>query len=200
MIEIEKKFLLTADEQRALLDGANAHGEKLVEDSYFDTDDYQLTSKNFWFRERDGVYELKAPLQSTSQTNATNRYDEITDIEGISQKLNLPLGDDFPAIIAAAGIKKFVTCYTVRNSYEKAGFHIDVDKATYLGSAFEYAVAEIELLIDDESQADDAESRIITFAKQFDLTTDQKIIGKIGAYLKVEKPEHYQLLINAGVF
>jgi len=192
MIEIEKKFLLTSDQQQDLLNGAK--------DSYFDTDDYQLTAKNFWFRERDGAYELKAPLQSTNQTSATNRYDEITDIEGISQKLNLPLGDDFPAIIAAAGIKKFVTCYTVRNSYEKAGFHIDVDKATYLGSSFEYAIAEIELLIDNESQADDAEARIIAFAQHFNLTTDQKIIGKIGAYLKVERPEHYRSLVDSGVF
>ena len=49
MIEIEKKFLLNEDQQRALLDGATELGQKLVRDSYFDTSTYSLTLRDFGF-------------------------------------------------------------------------------------------------------------------------------------------------------
>lgn len=201
MIEIEKKFLLTGAQQIELLEGAKELGEKLVTDSYFDTDDHKLTLGDFWFRERDGAYELKAPLQSTAQSGSTaNRYNEITDIDGIRQALGLPPADDFTAQLESAGIKKFVTCYTKRRSYEKQGFHVDIDSATFLGSDFEYSLAEIELLVDTESEATDAEDRIIAFARQFQLTTDAVILGKIGAYIQSRDPQHYKLLIEAKVF
>jgi adenylate cyclase class IV len=200
MIEIEKKFLLTGIQQQALLEGAHELGEKIVEDSYLDTDDYRLTGKDFWFRERDGSYELKAPLKSSNGSpSATNRYHEITSLEAIRQELELDATADFEVALATAGITRFVTCFTSRKSYEKQGFHIDIDAATYLDSDFVYALAEIELLVDDESQADEAERRIIEFAKSFNLTTDQVVLGKIGTYLQSESPTHYQSLVDAGI-
>lgn len=200
MIEIEKKFLLTEEQQSDLLDGAQELGVKLVEDSYLDTDAFTLTTNDLWFRERDGVYELKAPLKSGSGSSVkTNRYNEITDMEEIAQVLGFNAELDFETSLSRAGIKKFMTIMTSRTSYERQGFHIDVDSATYPGSTFEYAVAEIELLISSESEADEADRRIVEFAKKFDLTTDQVVLGKVGAYLKVEKPDHYEVLVGAGV-
>ncbi len=199
MIEIEKKFLLTDAQREALLSGAQELGRKLIEDDYFDTDDYSLTRNDLWFRRRDGAYELKAPLLSGSGSYfATNRYNEITDIHEIASRLGLS-GDNFEASLAGAGIKRFVTCFSDRTSYEKQGFHIDVDAATYRDTDFTYAVAEIELLVKDESEADDADRRIIEFAKGFNLTTDQVVMGKIAAYLQAEKPDYYTALVEAGV-
>lgn len=200
MIEIEKKFLLTKQQQERLLSDAAELGEKKVVDSYLDTDDYQLTTADFWFRERNGTYELKAPLRTGSGSyEATNRYHEITDLHEIAAKLQLEPGVDFETALSRAGIKRFMTCYTDRRSYEKQGFHIDIDAATYQDSAFRYAIAEIELLIENEAEADEADRRIVEFAKGFDLTVDEVVLGKVAAYLKAEKPDHYDALVAAGV-
>lgn len=200
MIEVEKKFLLTEKQQSDLLADAKELGLKLVEDSYLDTDTFALTKNDLWFRIRDGEYELKAPLTSGSGSYAaTNRYNEITDINEIAKVLGLDEHLDFETALSDAGIKTFMTVLTSRKSYEKQGFHIDLDSATYPGSTFEHTVAEIELLVSSESEADEADRRIIEFAKTFDLTTDQVVLGKVASYLKAERPEHYSALVDAGV-
>ena len=200
MIEIEKKFLLSSTQRQALLNNAHELSKTTFKDSYFDTDNYRLTINNLWFRKRGDTYELKAPLKSTSTAqSATNRFHEITDTHHIRQKLELTKKGDLESELARNGILRFMTCITNRKSYEKQGFRIDIDSATYLDSNFTYAIAEIELLLEDESGADDAERRIIAFAKSFNLTTDQLILGKVAAYLKAERPHHFQALVDAGV-
>lgn len=200
MIEIEKKFLLTEQQQESLLVSAKQLGQKLVEDSYFDTDTFSLTMRDFWFRERDGAYELKAPLESGSGSyTGTNRYNEITDQNEIMKILGLDANMNIEAALSQAGIRKFITVFTNRNSYEKQGFHIDIDAATYAGSTFDYAVAEIELLVESENDADEADRRIMEFADNFGLVTDQIVLGKVAAFLQAEKPEHYDALVGAGV-
>lgn len=200
MIEIEKKFLLTEAQQNNLLSGAKELGRKVVEDTYFDTDAYQLTLGDFWLRKRDGAYELKAPLRSGSGSYAaTNRYNEITDTEEILLELGLSDATDFETALARAGIKRFMTCFSDRTSYDRQGFHVDIDSVTYLDSAFEYAVAEIELLVETEAEADEAERRIMELAKELNLATDQLIMGKVAAYLKEKRPDHYLALVDAGV-
>lgn len=198
MIEIEKKFLLTTEQQGALLEDATELGEKLVNDSYLDTKDYSLTKNDLWFRERDGAFELKMPLKSGAGV-ATNRYHELTEETDIARELGLGEAGDLKIALQQAGIEKFMTCYTQRKSYEKQGFHIDVDTVTYADSPFSYSIAEIELLVEDEQEADAAEARIIEFANQFDLVIDQVVLGKVAAFLKSEKPEHYNALVTAGV-
>lgn len=199
MIEIEKKFLLTSKQQHDLLDGATELSEKLVTDSYLDTSDYRLTMNDLWFRERDGTYELKMPLTSGSGT-ATNRYHELTDVTDIARELGIGgETDDLTKSLREAGIVPFMTCFTQRKSYEKQGFHIDVDTVTYQNSSFAYAIAEIELLVESEAEADNAEARIIEFAKQFDLVIDQIVLGKVAAFLKFENPVHYETLVSAGI-
>lgn len=201
MIEIEKKFLLTDAQSKALLADARELGEKSVTDSYLDTADYSLTTNNLWFRERNGSFELKAPLQTQgASSTATNRYHELTELDSIRQALKLKADDTFTAALANSSIGRFMTCFTHRKSYAKQGFQIDVDAVTYQDSQFQYAIAEIELIVDSEAQADEAEYRIIEFAKQFDLTTDQVILGKVAAYLKMERIDHYDMLVEAGIF
>lgn len=200
MIEIEKKFLLTETEQQAPLQDATELGQKTIDDTYLDTADYSLTSRDLWLRERDGAYELKVPLRSAgSPSSATNRYHELTYVEEIHEALNLSAAVDFETALSLAGIARFMTCHTTRKSYEKQGFRIDVDTVTYAESAFEYALAEIESLIEDESGADEAERHIVEFAKSYGLTTDRVILGKVGAYLKAERPNHYGVLVDAGI-
>lgn len=200
MIEVEKKFLLTSMQQDALLDSAQELGEKTVKDEYFDTAEYRLTINNLWFRKRNNNYELKVPLRSHDKALfAANRFHELTTIEEICQELNLNEEAGFESELSRTSIKNFMTCYTNRKSYTKQGFHIDIDSATYPDSTFTYAIAEIELLVDNESEADEAEHRIINFAKNFNLVTNKFVLGKVAAYLQVERPGHYKALIDAGV-
>lgn len=199
IIEVEKKFLPTPDQQAALLKNAKLLERKIVTDTYFDTPTYKLSTRDFWLRERDGAYELKAPPKAGSGSyNGTNRYHEITDPKLILQELGLDPNEAVEVAFSKAGIAPFMTCYTNRSSYEKDGFRIDVDSATYNGSEFTYALIEIELLV-DEAGADAADHRIVEFAQQFNLRADEVILGKIAAFLKEELPEHYQALADANI-
>ncbi len=198
MIEIEKKFLLTDTQRESLLADATKLDSKIIEDSYYDTDDYSLTSRDYWLRLRDGVFELKAPLGHRTST-ATNQYHELTETADIVAELDLSDSDDFESALASAGIHKFITCYSDRTSYEKQGFHIDIDAVSFADSEFTYNVAEIELLVESESDAGVAEARIIELARSLYLTTDAVILGKVLAYLQVENPDHYNALVAAGV-
>ena len=201
MIEIEKKFILTSEQRRALLKNATPIGSKTIVDTYYDNDTYDLTTKNLWFRSRDGSYELKAPLSFDNSSQVlTNQFHELTDQADIAAKLELSPTHNFDAALALKGITAFMTVTTERTSYRKDGFNIDIDTATYDGSKFEHAVSEIELMIESETDAERASDKIIAFAKQFDLITDQLILGKVAAYLRVEKPKHFQALTDAGIF
>ena len=198
MIEIEKKFLLTDNQLNKLLKGARFISKKVFKDVYFDTNDYKLTTQDYWLRLRENRYELKLPLTLFSASK-TNRYHEITDAKEVANALNLRDDIDLGEALSEAGIKDFITVITERSSYEKEGFHIDIDSATYVGSNFKYAVSEIELLIESEDGANLAEQKIIEFATRLGLTVDKVIYGKVLAYLHAEKHDHYEALVRAGV-
>ncbi len=59
MVEIEKKFRLTQEQERQLLEGATSMGVKKNTDIYFDTEDFVLTRQDHWLRERNGRFEVK---------------------------------------------------------------------------------------------------------------------------------------------
>ena len=62
MIEIEKKFILTPEQEQALIKGADFIEEKEFTDIYYDDKILSLTTKDIWLRERAGKFELKVPL------------------------------------------------------------------------------------------------------------------------------------------
>jgi adenylate cyclase class IV len=200
MVEVEKKFLLSNKEQTQLLDGAEFLYEKTIIDTYFDDENYSLTTADMWLRKRDGKFELKAPLSTGSGSyESANRYHEITSEVGIATELHMIHDDSLSAELGRRGINSFVTCYTLRKSYSKDGFTIDIDSASYDDTEFTHSVAEIELLVEEEMQADAAEARILNFANEHGLSTGGVILGKIAAYLLNENPEHYNALVAANV-
>ncbi len=58
---------------------------------------------------------------------------------------------------------------------------------------------EIELLVENEDEADEADARIIEYAASHGLETGVVILGKVAAFLKSEALDHYDRLVNAGV-
>jgi len=189
MIEVEKKFTLTVEDEKRLIDGAEFIGEKIFTDVYYDTADYSLTSNDKWLRSRAGRWELKLPLNEIAAERVGDLYHEI---EG-ELEVEKVLGNDFKNNYAG-----FCTCRTVRRKYKKNGFGIDIDYVDYGNEDFKYGLAEIELMVKDEAEMPEALEKIISFAKENSLEI-KYVRGKVIEYLRRKSPAHFQALINSGV-
>lgn len=199
MIEVEKKFLLSPADEARLIRGAKLVGERVIEDSYYDNETYDITLADMWLRKRGGEFELKVPLR-VSDDRTVNQYRELTDRMQICQTLGLPAdGSDVGSVLEKMDYKIFMSPRTIRRTYRKDGFTIDLDTVTYGGSDFRYSLAEIEMMVEDEADMPAAIASIIDFAKRQGLVTDQFILGKVAAYLKSERPDHYQALVAVGL-
>lgn len=193
MLEVEMKFRLTPEQEEQLLDGAVFVASKLNEDEYFDTDGFALTRQDHWLRKRGGRWELKRRVHELGHKLGGTAYDEIEDEHGIRGFLHIPTAGSLDEDLAKAGYKSFAKITKERRSCEKEGFHIDLDICD-----FGYELAEIELLLEDGNQRQHALKRIEEFADRMGL--DQTPVrGKIIEYLYRFAPEHYQVLVDAGV-
>lgn len=193
MIEVEKKFRLTTEQERGLLEAARFMGSKTNEDTYFDTTDFSLTRADHWLRTRSGCWELKRRVHKLGQKLDGTAYDEIKDEAGVRAFLQLAVKGSFADDLADAGYKPFARIVKERRSYEKEGFHIDLDICD-----FGYELAEIELMIEHEDQQQEVLKRIEEFADRHGL--DQTPVrGKIIEYLYRFARPHYDALVNAGV-
>ena len=193
MIEVEKKFILTPEQEKTLVEGAEFSGEKQFTDIYYDDADFSLTTKDIWLRERGGKFELKLPMNESLENRVSDQYREL-DVE-----------DDILAHFGARGIsvkdflieksyKPFCEITTTRRKYKKEGFGIDLDVMD-----FSYIVSEIEYMTDDESKIKEATQSIITFAKQFGIDINAVVRGKVAEFLRIKNPAHFQALIDAKV-
>ncbi|MBD3281272.1 CYTH domain-containing protein [Candidatus Uhrbacteria bacterium] len=196
MYEIEKKFHLSDEQQKRLLNGAKLISEQQISDTYFDDKSHSLTTKDCWLRKRNGNFELKAGLPGHDM-RVINQYNEITNEDEIRERLNIQKTASIDEDLVAAGCAPFVHCVTTRRKYTKDGFTIDLDEVDY-DSDFEYNLAEIELTFEDEAERQHAVNKILTFAKKNHLT-DEPVRGKVIEYLAQKRPSHYQALVDAGV-
>lgn len=191
MIEVEKKFLINKEGISKLLEEASFLNEKRFTDTYWDTPNHSLTTKDLWLRSRDGSFELKVPTL-TGGKRLIDQYEELDSDNQISNKLNLPernLEDE----LKKANYSPFATITTLRKKYKKEGFIIDVDELD-----FGYNIVEVELMVNDKSEIDNAISKILSFAKSQNLEVGQ-VRGKIVEYIKRNNPKHYKVLVSAGI-
>lgn len=199
MIEVEKKFILSPENEKRLLKGAEFLNARTFTDVYYDSDDYTLTTHDIWLRARDGKWELKVSLY-TDPHRFGDQYEEIEDEARIREKLHVPAGKNLEHDLALAGYAPFCTITTLRRKYKKGPFTIDLDEGRW-EDAMEngvHALAEIELMVNDASEADGAFQSIKTFAEQQGLTFGH-VRGKAVEYLKKVKPRHFRALVEAGV-
>lgn len=193
MIEVEKKFRLTPEQEHRLLEGATLLGNKTNEDVYFDTTDFSLTRQDHWLRTRSGRWELKRRVHELGHKLGGTAYDEIENEPGIRTFLQLTVHGSLADDLEEAGYKPFARIVKERRSYEKEGFHIDLDICD-----FGYELAEIELLLEHEDQRQDALKRIEEFVDRQGL--DQTPVrGKIIEYLYRFARPHYDALVEAGL-
>lgn len=195
MIEIEKKFILNEVAKDRLLEGAEFLSEKTIHDEYFDTEDFSLTKKDWWLRSRNGQFEFKI-ANHEGIDRLVDSYKEIEDETEVKKMLNFPIEKDLKASLSEHGYTVFCAFTTIRKKYQKEGFGLDLDIATAPNFSFE--VAEIELMVDNQSEAKDAIDKILDFADRIGLEK-KRVQGKVAVFLKLLKPDHFKALIEAGV-
>eukprot|EP01118_Nematostelium_gracile_P010225 TRINITY_DN3504_c0_g1_i1.p1 TRINITY_DN3504_c0_g1~~TRINITY_DN3504_c0_g1_i1.p1 ORF type:complete len:246 (-),score=52.59 TRINITY_DN3504_c0_g1_i1:2-688(-) len=198
--EVEIKFHSPLDIKSKLISsGAKFIGEKRFTDIYFDTNDFVLTTKDIWFRKRGDDFECKVGERDES---GVDRYQEITNPTEIRRFLSaiLPTKD---SLIVNAELKDYmdavqlhtiasITTRRERLSFEE--FMIDLDEAD-----FDYRVGEVELMVDDQEQSEEASKKIVEFCKRFDLKTTPPIQGKVLEYIDRFRPLHYEQLQKCGL-
>ena len=193
MIEVEKKFRLNPEQEAKLIEGAVSLGEITNVDVYYDKNDYSLTKKSHWLRNRNGRFELKKRLHDLSPRNGATIYDEIEDEKRIASFLEINYLGDLNTDLKTAGYQPIANYKVQRRSYKNGKFHIDLDSCD-----FNYSIAEIELLVDDESQKQKALDDIINFADLLGIDPTP-VRGKLVEYLHRFSPDHFKALVDAGV-
>jgi thiamine-triphosphatase len=194
MFEVEKKFILKEGDESKLINGADFSGERKFTDSYYDTDDYSLTTKDIWLRERDDKFELKVPFNDSLNDRVSDQYQELETDREIAEYLKLSSGNPLASSLAQNGYGVFCSVTTTRKKYKKAGFTIDLDTVD-----FGYEIAEIEYMVDDISKMHEATEKIVKFAKDLGLTEGSVTRGKVAEYLRINDFVHFQALVDAKV-
>ena len=195
MIEVEKKFILNEQDKERLTKDARFLNERVFTDIYYDTKIFSLTANDKWLRSREGRFELKLPLHEGADRLA-DQYDELEDEQKIREALNLPSNGNLADDLAKAGYFPFCTCKTTRRKYKKEPFIIDLDIVDF--QDFTYNIGEIEMMVNEKSEIEGTIEKIMTFAKEQNLTI-APVRGKVIEYLKRTKPNHYQALVQVGV-
>lgn len=195
MIEVEKKFLLSEKNVIDLQKDAVFLSEKVFTDTYYDTVDYSLTTKDAWLRSRDGKFELKVALLD-GDLRLADQYEEIEDEQKIREYLRLKDKGNLLDDLEKNGYSIFCRCRTTRKKYRKEKFVLDFDIVEY--DDFDYKIAEIELMVENKSQIPKAIQDIMELAGGYNLKM-ASVRGKVIEYLLRKKKDHYQVLKQAGV-
>ncbi|OGL94893.1 hypothetical protein A2348_05395 [Candidatus Uhrbacteria bacterium RIFOXYB12_FULL_58_10] len=195
MIEIEKKFALQPGDEERLVVDAEFVKEVRQDDEYWDTTNFSLTRKDWWLRRRNGRWEIKIALHAISPgiLRGVTQYRELETEEKIRMAIGLDGDGPFEDVLRTAGYVPCARIVTTRRKYRDHEFCIDLDVAD-----FGYALAEIEIMVEDEKDADAASARVDAYAMAHGLSADA-IRGKVVEFIRRERPEHFQALVDAGV-
>lgn len=191
MIEVEKKFVLTFEEQKRLLADARLESEQSIADTYYDTSEYALLKSDRILRIRDGQPNLKIAL-AKRDAHFVARYHEVEDERRIRILLGLQSSGAFAQALIAAGFQSFYSVITRRKTFRDAGFRIDVDRADYADGTT-YELCEIELLVESVEQSEEAAKKIAEHAKGKNIPL-APARGKLLNYLFKTKPDVYAMI------
>ncbi len=193
MIEIEKNFDLRPGDKKHLIENAELIKRRTFTDTYYDTNDFCLTTKDYWLRQRDGRWELKIPINGTVANRATDQYRELESENEIASALELPGQAPLKKELRDIGCAPFATIMTTRESYQKDEFHLDFDEMD-----FGFTTFEVELMIENEMEIPVAEEKIMSFAEEYGIAATPGA-GKVIEFLHRKSMPHYNALLQAGV-
>lgn len=196
MIEIEKKFALTPDQEKSLIEDAEFLDEKVFTDTYFDTVNFKLTTNDKWLRKRGEEFELKLSLNKAGdvQDRMADHYEELETDKEICQSLGLPEEGGLEGKLARNGYIEFAKFTTTRRKYKQGDFNIDLDTTD-----FGYNVGEIEVMVERIEDGEAAVKSIIEFVKDRSVTL-APARGKLTEYVRNNNPKQYKILVEAKVY
>ncbi|XP_076321336.1 thiamine-triphosphatase-like isoform X2 [Tachypleus tridentatus] len=167
-LEVERKFIVPADCETLIESlGGTLIEEKHFQDDYYDTEDYSLTIKDYWLRQRDGIWQLKYPPEERDESSSTSQYCETDSEEQIydllTKVLQPYLGRCNMSVsnIVSSICHNFASFKTKRKSYKIDDVKIDIDMMD-----FGFNVGEIEIVIHRRSDLSQALSRIDDLASK----------------------------------
>lgn len=175
MIEIEKRYFLTNEQEQSLLADADFIKETNVHDVYYDYPDYRLMKKDIRLRKRNDKFELK--IRKSPGVNG-----EIENEKEIAQYFDLT---NSVAEFVERNMVSVIEYRTLRRKYKLGEFNIDIDNTD-----FGYKIAEIEVLTEDENLVKESTNKIIELTQKYGFD-NQKTLPKRVEYLKKYKPEVY---------
>lgn len=187
MIEVEQKFALEPGDRERLIEGAEFVGQKINRDVYYDTPTAKLVRHETFFRNRDGVFELKVPLHKlTKELPKAYHFNEISDEAEIRNVLGLNIGGSLEDSLRKAGYEKIADIATTRMTYKRGPFTLDFDETD-----FGFSLLEVERTFEREDERAEAELSIHDFADAMGL--EQKhVLGKIHEYLMIKRPDLWE--------
>ncbi len=142
-IEIEKKYDIIPEDIKIIEEKCDFIKEVNNKDYYLDTDDYVLMKNYYFFRLRNGIYELKIKSHNPENNlDSSKEFDDEDEINKQLEKFNITLDD----VEARVGFDTNRKKYT----YHYWEYEINIDVDDY-GFGWMY---EIELLFDDNTWID----------------------------------------------
>ena len=166
MIEIERKFRVTdaGDTSKKILNaGGTYNGVVTLSDSYFDTENYCLTKRDFWLRRRNDQWELKMPPKTREDKSTCTQYEEVTSEEDIVSEVAAILSNpadqnsdeivngnneihelkDVQTLVKKFSLTPFAEFVTSRKNYRiNDEISVTIDEAD-----FGFQVGEIEMIV-----------------------------------------------------
>eukprot|EP00755_Sulcionema_specki_P029290 Sspe_Gene.91856::Locus_63487_Transcript_1_1_Confidence_1.000_Length_843::g.91856::m.91856/K05307/THTPA; thiamine-triphosphatase len=193
--EVEQKFVVDADFSRRLarLDGAEGLGTRQIVDVYYDTAGWALAVRDVWVRQRGegGEWEMKIP--GVGHSGSLYVYREVTGGAAVDAELVKLVGMKRDSLV------KLMTVLTYRTSFRVDGLTVDVDA---IGDDRQYHIAEIEAMVSDAEEVEEATRRIRRLAVDrlgFPPTAlDTPILGKLSYTMQSQLPALYATLQAKG--
>lgn len=206
VIEVEVKFKLAPQDEAKIARIAKFKRETKFVDRYFDTRSFALTKNDTWLRLRDSNWECKVPPMPGAGSGKTlshvDQYREL-DTEAsiyhfLQQQNYLVATPSHPSgplldILVNHGFYQFANIASVRRKYQFGKFNIDLDITD-----FGYSIGEVELQVEEESEAAQAKREIEQFVHEHGLDAG-RIRGKVLEYIFRNNPAHYRALQESGL-
>jgi CYTH domain len=211
--EVERKFTISPSSRTTLLSAAARaaapiHVATFV-DEYFDDTYLALTLRDLWLRKRQGEWQLKHPLPSRRPASSLGKtvYGELEGAFGVWAALETHG-------VVRDGLSCFANLSTTRTSFQMdfRGATIEVALDECSSSAqhreigahagpFEYRVGEVEIIEECLDKVQQAEGIVDEFCDVHGLapSCDEAPAGKLVAYLKAHRPDHYRQLVQAQI-
>ena len=198
MIEIEIKCKPTPEQQAALLNDATFVSEEQLTDVYYDSHTYELSTKDYWLRTRNGKFVLKIPAAAACPVlaiQANTPKHELETEQEIRSALNLSANGVLPQALLQTGYKPLYTLTKVRKKYIVDEFTIDFDHATF-ETLPSFDLCEIEIMVEKAEEISGATQKLVAFAQRYGIALNA-VPGNLIALIMATNPTHYEILEKA---